>query len=148
MFELLIALAPFLFLGMAVTANQLVTAREPRSRGPVPMAAEHIYQGTLVFINGSGYATATAAGNVFAGVAVGEVDNSVGNAGDLTMEVYKEGTFLLVGSGFTQASIGVVAYGSDNYTATVTSTSNSKIGRFEEYVDSTHVYVMIDVQQV
>lgn len=144
----LFSMGTFLLVGMAVSANQLIS-RKQGCREAFPVAAStRIYEGTLVFLNVSGYAdddTASGA-NPFAGLAIKEADNSAGGAGDIKVEVWQEGTFLLTGTGFTQASVGQNAFATDNYTITAApSASGVKIGRIEEYVSSTQVYVSIDV---
>jgi predicted RecA/RadA family phage recombinase len=131
---------------MAVTANQLSIVQNPHNLQAQPVAAsKRLYAGTLVFL-ASGYATdAIAAGaNKFAGVAAQEVDNSSGAAGDKNIETWRSGRFTLAGSGFTQASVGVPIYASDNYTVTATSTSNTLIGRCVEYISATSIVVDIE----
>ena len=136
---------------MAVTANQKITARNQRSRVGVPVASsKHIYQGTMAFI-ASGYLTDVSGAtgtNQLAGIVIDEKDNSSGSNGDLTAEVYEEGSFLLTGSGFAQSDVGSKVYASDNYTITKTSTNNSPVGRIDEFVSSTQVMVQIDKQQM
>jgi len=131
---------------MAVTANQVIEKREGRRSYPVA-ASVHIYEGTLVFLTATGYATdVTATGvNGFVGVAVGEQDNSSGSAGDLTVEVWAEGEFVLQGTGFAQADVGSKVYAEDNYTVGVSiSTASVPIGMVTEYISSTKIRVEID----
>lgn len=131
---------------MAVTANQVIEKREGRRSYPVA-ASVHIYEGTLVFLTAAGYATdVTATGvNGFVGVAVGEQDNSSGSAGDLTVEVWADGEFVLQGTGFAQADVGSKVYAEDNYTVGVSiSTASVPIGMVTEYISSTKIRVEID----
>ena len=131
---------------MAVTANQVIEKREGRRSYPVA-ASVHIYEGTLVFLTAAGYATdVTATGvNGFVGVAVGEQDNSSGSAGDLTVEVWAQGEFVLQGTGFAQADVGSKVYAEDNYTVGVSiSTASVPIGMVTEYISSTKIRVDID----
>jgi hypothetical protein len=131
---------------MAVTANQVIEKREGRRSYPVA-ASVYIYEGTLVFLTATGYATnVTATGvNGFVGVAVGEADNSSGSAGDLTVEVWAEGEFVLQGTGFAQADVGSKVYAEDNYTVGVSiSTASVPIGMVTEYISSTKIRVDID----
>ena len=132
---------------MAVTANQ-PTKRQEGCRKSYPIAASTtIYEGTLNFITVTGYLdddTATGA-NRFAGIALAYKDNSSGSAGDLQGEVYADGVFELVGTGFSQASVGLPVYATDNYTVTTApSASAVYIGRCEGYVSSTRILVDID----
>lgn len=132
---------------MSAAANQLIARQEGCRVAMLVAALTHLYQGTLAFVTAAGYAdddTATGA-NKFAGVVVGEVDNSAGAAGDLTVELHNEGIFPLVGSGFTQADVGKVCYASDNYTITTTYAPGCvRIGRVKEYVSATVVRVQIE----
>lgn len=131
---------------MAVTANQVIEKREGRRSYPVA-ASVHIYEGTLVFLTAAGYATdVTATGvNGFVGVAVGEQDNSSGSAGDLTVEVWADGEFVLQGTGFAQADVGSKVYAEDNFTVGVSiSTASVPIGMVTEYISSTKIRVEID----
>lgn len=132
---------------MAVTANQIVKRRED-CRNALPVAAStRLYEGTLAFVNSSGFAAAvTASGvNAFAGISVNDVDNSSGSAGDLSAEFYTDGVFDLVGSGFTQADVGKDVFASDNYTITLTGAGNTRIGTVARYVSATVLAVALDV---
>jgi hypothetical protein len=131
---------------MAVTANQIIQKREGRRSYPVA-ASVRIYEGTLVFLTATGYATdVTASGvNGFLGVAVGEANNSSGSAGDITVEVWPEGEFILEGTGFAQSDVGSTVYAEDNYTVGVSiSTASVPIGMVTEFISSTKIRVDID----
>jgi hypothetical protein len=135
-------------LGMAVTANQ-ITPRRNGDRASCPVAAsKRLYGGTMVFIDATtGLLTDThnAGANKFAGILVEEVDNSSGAASALTGEYWTKGSFVLTGSGFTQADVEKVFYAVDNYTITATSTSNAQIGVVREYISATKLLVEINV---
>src|SRR3990167_8551147 len=128
----------------AVTANQLIT-RQAGCKGSGPAAAVRLYAGTLAFWNASGYVDDDdAAGvNAFAGVNIEDRDNSGGSAGDLDAEFWTEGVFELVGTGFTQGTVGSDIYASDNYTVTTTSAGNTFIGRCVGFVSTTKILVKI-----
>lgn len=131
---------------MAVTANQL-TKRQEGCRKSYPVAASTvIYEGTLNFITVTGYLdddTASGA-NRFAGIALAYIASQTSD-GDAKGEVYTEGVFELVGTGFTQASVGLDVYATDNYTVTCApSASGVRIGRCEGYISSTKILVDID----
>ena len=136
---------------MAVTANQ-ITKRQDGARRSYPVAAStNIYEGTLVFINASGYAdddTATGV-NGFAGIAVAQADNSSGSAGGKWVEVYTEGDFELTGSGFAQTDVGMPIYADDNYACVLSLGSTSvRIGKIVRYVSSTKHIVAIQPSNV
>lgn len=132
--------------GMAVSANQLIT-RADGCRKAFPAAVANLYEGTLAFITAAGYLdddTGSGA-NTFAGIVIRNVDNSAGSAGDLTCEAWRDGVFLLTGTGFSQASVGRDAYATDNYAITAApSASGVRIGKIVGYVSSTQVYVEIE----
>lgn len=136
-----------LLLGAVVTADQIITRRDP-DRGAGPVAASTlIYQGTLCFIDANGYVNDdTASGaNKFAGVAILRYDNSAGAAAAIQAEYWKRGAFLLEGSGFAQTSVGKPVFATNNYTVTTTPTDGAiYIGRCATYVSSTKIYVEID----
>lgn len=135
---------------MAVTANQLIVQKQGDDLDMVPVAVKHLYDGTLSFIDASGYLTdVTGTGsNPFAGVVKYEVDNSAGSAGDLKAEVYRQGVFEFVGSGFAQGDVGKDAYAVDNFTVSLVPDGNAFIGRIVEYVSSTKVLVRIVVERL
>lgn len=133
---------------MAVTANQIVKRQEGCIRSFPVAASTKIYQGTLVFLTAAGYAdddTATGV-NGFLGIAKEYVDNSSGSAGDLSVEVYAEGDFELVGAGtYTQANVGDIVYAEDNFTIGVAISSASvPIGKVVRFVTSTKLIVEIE----
>lgn len=132
---------------MAVTANKKIT-RQEGCRAAIPVAAStHIYQGTGVFVNSTGYGDDdTASGvNAFFGIAVEEKDNSSGADGDLKVECWRDGIFLLTGAGtYTQADVGKDAFLDDNYALVVADSANAvRIGKVVEYVSATTLMVEI-----
>jgi predicted RecA/RadA family phage recombinase len=131
---------------MAVTANQMVT-KSNTTRSKVPVAgSKRIYRGTLVFA-ASGLATDVIAdgANKFMGVAVDEADNSAGAASAISVEVEREGRFLLTGASLTQAMVGTRCYATDNYTITNVATETTYIGVFDEFVSATEAWIRLDV---
>lgn len=132
---------------MAVSAAQKITKSENSHRQSYPVeASTTIYGGTLVILD-DGYAQDVIAGQTgFAGIAVETVDNSAGANGDLNVEVYDDGKFLLTGSGLTQAMVGEPCYCTDNYTITnaAGAGANPLIGTFVELVSSTKAWVRLN----
>ena len=124
---------------MAVTANQLKTRADGCRKSYPVAAAIHIYQGTLTYIDSSGYLTdVTASGvNEFAGIAIDERDNTLGEAGDMECEVWYTGEFSLVGTAFAQTNVGDKVYGVDNNTTSLSGTGNTYIGRMARYTSAT-----------
>jgi hypothetical protein len=112
-----------------------------------PCAVDIIYEGALVKHNAAGFLAPCAAevGALFAGVAVEKMDNSAGSAGDKKARVYKKGRFLLTGSSFAQADVGLPVYATDDQTITKTNAADKqRVGIIDEYVSSTKAWVCID----
>jgi hypothetical protein len=131
----------------AVTANQLIRRRDASKKAYPVAASTIIYQGTMVFINGDGYADddTNSGANKFGGIAIAKADNSAGSNGDVWVEVWDDGEFYLTGAGLAQTNVSDKIYASDNYTATLTASGNTYIGRISEYVSST--VVVVDVKK-
>jgi len=110
-------------------------------------AVDTIYEGGLCKLNAAGFLAPCAAelGAVFAGVAVEKVANeSPYAAGDQECRVYKEGIFLLTGSGFAQTDVGQAVYATDDQTITKTNAADKqRVGVIVEYLSSTQVWVKI-----
>ena len=112
-----------------------------------PMAVDIIYRGAMVVQNAAGFLSpvvGAAAGDVFAGIAEEEVDNSGGSAGDLKCKYKKTGRYLLLGSSFAQTDVGVKVYGVDDQTVTKTFAANLPfIGVIDEFVSGTQAWIML-----
>lgn len=136
---------------MAVTENKLIKRADRCKVGYPVEESTTLYQGTLAFINASGYLDDdTGSGvNRFAGIVIGKGDNASGADAAIKTEVWTEGVFTLVtGSDFTQASVGMDVYATDNYTIVLTPTAAAvRIGHVDEYVSSTSVRVAIETDQ-
>lgn len=134
---------------MAVTTNQVLSARNPRDRVSVPLAAGVLApEATLLFeVAASGFGTDSVANgaNPLAGVVIAGVDNTGGVNGERAAEVYTDGEFDLPGTGFTQALVGDKAYATDNFTVTGTSTNATLVGRFTEFLSATRMRIAIEV---
>ena len=89
---------------------------------------EHIYKGAFISFETTGHVAPLTAGELFAGIAYEECDNSAGSNGDKSVRCYTQGDFKLSLSGATLADIGKAVYASDDATLTLTSTDNTFIG--------------------
>lgn len=112
----------------------------------LPMiAADIIYEGAAVGENGSGYFRPLVAADPFAGFAERTVDNSAGAAGALNVRVKPRGRVILPVVGVTAVTDeGATVYASDDDTFTLTSTSNSAIGKITRYISGTTVEVYFE----
>ncbi|TSA13003.1 MAG: hypothetical protein D4R73_01530 [Deltaproteobacteria bacterium] len=96
---------------MALTKDRATAYREGIEI-EYPVAAVKIYAGSMVCINAAGYA-APAADTVnfkFVGVALEQVDNSTGQAGDKTIRVRRSGVFEFKASSIAQSDVGKQMY--------------------------------------
>jgi len=129
---------------VATTQNQLIN-RGDRDRAAVPvLAGAVIPTGTLFFVTAAGFATNAATGNVLGGLAVRGGDNASGASGDVTVEGWRAGQFVLPGTGFSQASVGDKVFAVDNYALTTTAGSNIYAGKVTEFVSATEVKFDLD----
>lgn len=111
-----------------------------------PMAVDIIYRGAMVMNNTAGFLApaSTGAGNQFVGIAEEEVDNSAGSAGDVVCKYKKTGRYLLEGTGFAQTDVSLPVYATDDQTITKTAGNNPPVGKIDEFVSSTQVWVLLD----
>ena len=128
---------------MALSANREVDHYVDQELRTFQAANEHIYKGALVSFESGGYAAPLTAGEVFAGIAYAECDNSAGSDGDLSVKVYTVGDFSHALSGATIANIGEACYASDDGTLTLTSTDNTFVGYVVDVPASGTVIVRI-----
>lgn len=98
------------------------------------IAADIIYAGAAVGDNGSGYARPLVGGDPFLGFATEKVDNSAGSAGDLNVEVRREGIVKnLPVTGVVITSVGAPVHASDDNAFTLTPGSTTQIGYVTRY---------------
>lgn len=133
---------------MAVTENQIIKRQDGERRSYPVKASTKILDGTLVYLTAGGYAdddTATGV-NGFIGIANGEADNTNGSDGDINVEVWTGGDFVLVGAGtYSQANVGDIIYGDDNYVINTSIGSTSvPIGKCVGFVSATKLIVEIE----
>ena len=132
---------------MAVTANQIVKrqGRDGKRVSVGAAASKNIYGGTLVFLDAGGDGTDVKvdANTVFAGISVQQVDNSSGADNDLQVELYADGVFELPITLTDRSDIGSAVHASDNYTPTLTTTANPRIGTLVGFVSTSVGLVQI-----
>lgn len=135
---------------MAVTAEQLITARIPgtgRLIEGLVEAGEVLYKGTMAFWDADGYLTPviTAGANGFAGIVRRTADNTSGADGDVKAELYTEGDFVLPLPSVAQTDVDTLAYAVDNYVLSVTSTSQSLVGKILRVAGTNLAEVRLDI---
>jgi hypothetical protein len=131
---------------MTATAAPLLKQRADARRIKVPAAVAVLYENTMAFINASGFADDDTASGVNRlrrhGRQAGRQFRRVG--GDLSVELEREGSWVFLGSGFAQSSVGQPLFALDNQTTTLTGVAGTHIGTITEYIDSTHVRADIE----
>lgn len=109
----------------------------------------HIYKGSIVCVNSSGYAVpgANTAAYVTVGIADEEVDNTLtGHAAGLKrVRVISGRHFLMndVTADLTQAKVGLVVYVTDSGNVSLSESNSIAVGIVTEYVSSTQAWVYI-----
>ena len=132
---------------MAALTDNLDTERKDGEIVSYPVkGGEVIYKGALVVDKGTGYASpgADGSGYVFLGVAVEKADNSGGSDGDVSVRVYKTGTFKYSKASAAQTDIGQPMYIHDDQTVGTSSTNSILAGYCVDVPDSSHVRIRID----
>jgi hypothetical protein len=113
------------------------------------IASDIIYEGAAVGENAAGYFRPLVAGDNFAGFAVRKADNSAGAAGAIKVKVQQKGRIQLAVTGVTAVTDeGSTVYASDDNTFTLSSTSNSAIGKIIRWISSTLCIVAFEAVSV
>jgi hypothetical protein len=133
---------------MALSANEVRTfaagAGEFFDSLPVEGSA-HIYEGSAVGDNGSGFAQPLEAADPFRGFAYREVDNSSGSDGDKRVKVRTRGEVKLsVATVADEDDVGETVYASDDGTFTLASTGNTAIGKVSQHISGTTCMVYFE----
>lgn len=134
----------------ALAADKQIKTR-PARLAEYPVAAVQIFKGSLVCVNAAGFLTPaakTADNSEVVGIASMGVDNSGGNAGDLTCMVESGMIVYPVCVGMTQAKVGNNAYAIDDNTVgpidgTGVTALSPLVGRIVEYISATSAGIFI-----
>lgn len=106
-----------------------------------------IFAGSLVCIDSTGYAIpgSDTAGLKFVGISRGYADNTGGANGDLSVEVWRRGSFELAATGMTRGNIGDSVFVVDDQTVGLAATTTNDVpcGKISEYNSATSVYASI-----
>lgn len=132
---------------MSLTANRdLPRFVDQELRALKVKAATKIYKGAFVGIDrASGFVRGLAAGDLFAGIAYEECDNTAGANGDKSCRVYTQGDFHCTLSGAVQADAGRPVFASDDETLTLAGGgAGSYAGRCVDVPSSDRVIVRIE----
>lgn len=109
------------------------------------IASDTIFAGSAIGENGSGYMRPLVAGDPFKGFASEQCENESGSAGDKRVKRYVKGHIELSITGVTGVGdIGDAVYASDDDTFTKTESTNSFVGRIEDWISGTTAIVAFD----
>jgi len=141
-------LDPMQLLGIGMTTLAADKARnfELGDIQELPMiASDIIYEGSAVGDNASGLARPLVALDPFLGFAERTADNSAGAASAKTVRVRTRGQVQLTVVGASSAAdVSETVYASDDDTFTLTSTSNTAIGKVSRWVSGTTCIVAFE----
>ena len=100
-------------------------------------AATKIFEGAAVGIEvATGFVRQLVAGDLFAGFAESQADNTSGGNGAINARVIDRGKVELAISGLAVTDVGKPVYAPDSATFTLTQGANSYVGRVERFVAS------------
>lgn len=111
------------------------------------VASDIIFKGAAVGDNGSGYARPLQAGDPFRGFADYRCDNSTGLAGAVSVRTRTRGKVKLPISSLAITDIGKDVYASDDNTFTLTTGSNTRIGRVIAWISTGYGVVEFQTTQ-
>jgi len=135
--------------GLALAADKALEYTEGVEVGFPVDDGDKIYAGALVCVNADGYAVpgGDTAGLIFVGVAIEQVDNTLGQDGDKTVRVRRRGLINMeLASAITQANVGdnVFLAGDDKVDLAANVDNDIFCGIIAGYIDGTHAWVDIE----
>lgn len=134
----------------ALTENRYTKHRDGIVTAHPVKAAAHIFKGSLVCADSTGYAVPgdDAAGLAVLGVAIEECDNAAGGDGAMSVRVQSSGVFSFLKSGaITQADVGTVLYVKDDQSVALAAGVANSIacGRLEALDGSSAVWLRLQL---
>lgn len=114
----------------------------------MPVAVAKVYKNAILMRNPAGYVlpAASLSGAVMAGVSYEAIDNTAGNAGDVSVRLETERAFEFDGAGFTQADLLKEVYAADDNTVQIAAgTDLVKVGKIIEVISATKVLVKLAI---
>ncbi|AEB09341.1 DUF2190 family protein [Desulfobacca acetoxidans] len=130
----------------ACTADRDTIYREGLELEYPVKAATKIYAGSMVAVDSTGYAipAANAAGHQLVGVALEQVDNSLGASGARQVRVRTAGVFDFTATSISQANVGAEMYVVDDQTFDeVNPGQGIRCGKLVKYVSATRGWIKI-----
>lgn len=114
---------------MALTANRELNRYVDQELRSFPVAAsEHIWKGAFAGVDRTtGYVRNLQSGDLFAGIAYEEIDNTSGGAGEVSVRLYTQGDFVLTVNIAIQPLLGAGVYAINNETTTLVPTEGDTL---------------------
>jgi hypothetical protein len=129
---------------MALTVNrELDHYVDQELRGLGVAADVHVFKGALLGLTAGGYVRPLTAGDLFAGIAYEEMDNTDGDDGAMIVRVYTQGDFGVTLTGATAASLGRPVFASADDTLTFVGAGNSPVGVVQDVVEADEIVLRI-----
>lgn len=134
----------------ALTENRYTKHRDGIITAHPVKAGAHIYKGSLVCADATGYAVAgdDAAGLTVLGVSIEECNNTAGGDAAMSVRVQAGGVFSFLKSGaITQADLGAVLYVKDDQSVALAAgvSNNIACGRLEALDGSAAVWLRLQL---
>ncbi|GMV96715.1 MAG: hypothetical protein AMXMBFR83_10760 [Phycisphaerae bacterium] len=128
---------------MPLTANRDLDRYVDQELRQLPVRNNvRIYKGAFVGL-AAGFARPLVAGDLFAGVAYEEADNTGGADGAISVRVFTSGDFEHALASAARSNNGTVVYASDDSTLTLTAGGNSNLGNQVDVVGTNKILVRL-----
>jgi len=128
----------------ALTANRNVDRLVDQDIRSFPVgAAVHIYGNGYVGVDPAGYTKAFVPGDLLAGIAYEEIDNSSGAAAAKNVRVFTQGDFVLALSGAALTDIGKPVFATDDATLSLSGHPDAFVGTIVQYYAAGYVVVRL-----
>ena len=129
---------------MTLSANANVNHFVDQELREFPVAAAvHVYKGARVGLDPAGYLKAFVPGDLFAGIAYEEADNSSGAAGAISCRVYVLGDFELTITGVALTDAGAPVFATADNTQALTGHPDAYMGRVVHYLTTNTALVRL-----
>jgi hypothetical protein len=123
---------------MTVAAKDIIRHYEAEpSFGEYPVkAATKIFEGIFVGDDGAGASRGLVAGDPFKGMSLRQADNLLGLVGAANVKVRRSGFVKIAVAGLVVTDEGADVYASDDNTATLTASTNTRIGYVDRFISA------------
>ncbi len=129
---------------MALTANRDLDHYVDQELRALAVAGEaRVFKGALLGLTAEGYVRPLVGGDLFAGIAYEEMDNSAGEDGDVSVRVFTQGDFGVSLAGATAASLGRPVFATADDTLTFAGAGATPVGVVQDLVSDDAIVLRI-----